>query len=231
MSITYTLRATDGQEYGPVTLEDLQGWARQSRLNADSDLKRSDMDYWAKAGDFTELQGCFPNAPSANAPATVSAAAMASAQPQAYPAAGGFAGATRVEDATTVAQLKSGASWFYWIAGLSLINSIVALTGSDWRFILGLGVTQVLDAFGAGFGGGAKVVTFILDLLVAGLLILFGVFGYKRHLWAFIVGMVLFALDGLIFLFAGDWLGVAFHAFVLFCLFRGMQACRALRST
>jgi hypothetical protein len=231
MSITYTLRAADGQEYGPVTLEDLQSWATQNRLNADSDLKRSDMDYWAKAGDFTELKGCFPAAPAASAPTTVSAAAMASARPQAYPAVGGFTGATPVEDASMVAQLKSGASWFYWIAGLSLINSLVALTGNDWHFILGLGITRVLDAIGAEFGGGGKIVTFILDLLVAGLLILFGVFGYKRHLWAFIVGIVLFALDSLFFVVASEWLGVAFHAFVLFCLFRGMQACRALRQS
>jgi hypothetical protein len=59
---------------------------------------------------------------------------------------------------------------------------------------------------------------------------LFGVLGSKRHLWTFIVGMVLLALDGLLFLFAHDWIGVGFHVYVLYCLFRGMQACRALRA-
>ena len=39
----------------------------------------------------------------------------------------------------------------------------------------------------------------------------------------------IFALDGVIFLLASDWLGVAFHAFVLYCLFRGFRACRAVR--
>ena len=133
-------------------------------------------------------------------------------------------------DAATVAQLKSGASWFYWIAALSLINSIAAASGSDWRFIVGLGITQVFDGIGAGFEGSGKIVALVLDLLAAGVLVLFGVFGYKRHLWAFIVGMVLFALDTLVFLLVQDWIGVGFHVFVLFCLFRGFQACRVLRN-
>ena len=69
-----------------------------------------------------------------------------------------------------------------------------------------------------------------LDLLSAGAVVLFGVFAHKRHLWAFVVGMVLIALDGLIFLIAQDWLGVGFHVFVLYCLFRGAKACRELNA-
>ena len=62
-----------------------------------------------------------------------------------------------------------------------------------------------------------------LDLLAAAVFILFGVFANKGHRWAFIVGMVLFALDGLIFLLAQDWIGVGFHVFVLYCFFRGLK--------
>ena len=94
--------------------------------------------------------------------------------------------------------MKSGASWFYWIAGLSLINSVAATAGVNWRFIFGLGITQVLDAMGTQFGGAAKIITLALNLVVAGIFILFGVFAHKRHLWAFIVGMVLFAMDTLL---------------------------------
>ena len=125
-------------------------------------------------------------------------------------------------------QLKSGASWFYWIAGLSLINSISAFSGSTWRFIIGLGITQIIDVFGTRLETGGKLVSLALDLCVAGLFILFGVFAHKAHTWAFLVGMVLFALDGLIFLLAQDWLGVGFHALVLYWLFRGFSAARQL---
>ena len=31
------------------------------------------------------------------------------------------------------ARLKGAASWFYWIAGLSLINSIIVAAGGNWR--------------------------------------------------------------------------------------------------
>ena len=51
------------------------------------------------------------------------------------------------------AKLKSrhmgGATWFYWIAALSLINSVVILMGSEWSFIIGLGVTQFVDGVAA----------------------------------------------------------------------------------
>ena len=214
MEHSYTIRAADGQEYGPATLDQLTGWAREGRLNSDSELKRSDMQHWSPAASFTELQSVFAPAVATGAPHVIS--------PNPPPASG---------DPQAVAQLKSGASWFYWIAGLSLINSVAAFLGSDWRFILGLGVTQIIDVVGNEIGGAGKVVTLGLDVAAAGVLILFGVFGSKRHLWAFIVGMVLFTLDGLVFLIAQDWIGIAFHIFVLYCLFRGMQACRSLNAS
>jgi hypothetical protein len=42
--------------------------------------------------------------------------------------------------------------------------------------------------------------------------------------WAFIVGMVLYGLDALLTVLATYWLGVAFHAWVLFSLFVGLTA-------
>lgn len=211
MEPTYTTRGEDGKEYGPATLEQLILWAREGRVQHQHDVKRSDMGHWALAGSLPELQSVFASVPRA---ATVS--------PTANPAAPG--------DPAEAAKLKSGASWFYWIAALSLINSLAALSGSDWRFIVGLGITQIVDGFGEGIGGGGKIVALILNLIVAGLFVLFGVFANKNHVWAFVTGMVLFALDGLIFVLVQDWLGVGFHVFVLFMLFRGMQAGRAMKA-
>ena len=213
MELTYTVRGADGKEYGPVTTEQITGWIREGRVTSQQSVRRSDMDRWAPAQDFVELQ---PLLPSAGATTVAT-----SANPKAVNAS---------PDAASAAQLKSGASWFYWIAGLSLINSISAASGSSWRFIVGLGITQIFDEFGNQMGSAGRWVALVLDLLAAGVFILFGVFAHKAHSWAFIVGMILFALDGLIFLLASDWIGVAFHAFVLYCLFRGFQACRALRA-
>ena len=46
-------------------------------------------------------------------------------------------------------EVMSGASWFWWIAGLSLVNSIMTHSGSDTGFIIGLGFTLVVFNNGA----------------------------------------------------------------------------------
>jgi hypothetical protein len=211
MELTYTIRGADGNEYGPATLAQITNWAHEGRVQSQQEVKRSDMEHWSPAGSFSELQPVFA--------ATTNVASPNPAATAAPPC-----------DPATEAQLKSGASWFYWIAGLSLVNSIVAFTGGDWRFFLGLGITQVFDALGQNIGSAGKAVVLVLDLVAAGTLVFFGVFAHKRHLWAFVVGMVLFALDGLLFLFVQDWIGVGFHVFVLYCLFRGAKACRELNA-
>lgn len=129
-------------------------------------------------------------------------------------------------------QLKAGSGWFFWIAALSLVNSASMLAGSGWGFIIGLGITQVIDAIGVGLaeeiGMAGKIVAFVFDIIAAGVFALFGVFAKKRYSWAFIVGMVLYALDGLIFLLVRDFLSVGFHVFALFCIFGGFKALRKL---
>ena len=42
-------------------------------------------------------------------------------------------------------QGANGANWFYWIAGLSLINSVITLVGGKISFVLGLAVTGITD--------------------------------------------------------------------------------------
>ena len=125
-------------------------------------------------------------------------------------------------------RFQSGADWFFWIAGLSLINSIILLAGSEWGFIVGLGVTRIVDSIGlviaeeVGIAG--KIIAFIFDVIVAGIFVLFGVFARRRHKWAFITGMILYALDGLIFLLVMDILSIGFHIFALFCIYGGFKA-------
>jgi len=125
-------------------------------------------------------------------------------------------------------QFQSGADWFFWIAGLSLINSVILLAGSEWGFIIGLGITQIIDAIGlliaeeVGIAG--KIIAFIFDIVAAGIFVLFGVFARKRHKWAFVTGMVLYAVDGLIFLLVLDVLSIGFHIFALFCIYGGFKA-------
>lgn len=129
--------------------------------------------------------------------------------------------------------MKSGAHWFYWIAALSLITSVIALTGNSWAFLVSLGITQIADGIAIGVAermdtGVVKIVALVFDVIAAGLFALIGYFASKRLAWLFVVGMVIYALDALIFLFAQQWLGIAFHAFALYSIFGGYKACARL---
>jgi hypothetical protein len=125
-------------------------------------------------------------------------------------------------------QFNSSSSWFFWIAGLSVINSLIAVFGGDLRFIFGLGITSGADALSFQSGATAKTISFIFTLLIAGLFVIFGILARKFFHWAFIVGMVIYALDGLLLLVAQDYLGLAFHAFVLYQLSKGVSASKKL---
>ena len=130
------------------------------------------------------------------------------------------------------ARAKSGANWFYWIAVLSLVTSIISLAGGSWGFFISLGVTQLIDGIATGIatelGWGFKVVALVFDLIAAGLFALIGYFANKRYGWVFLAGMVIYALDALVFLLFRHWLGLAFHAFALYSMYGGYKATVAL---
>ena len=134
-------------------------------------------------------------------------------------------------------QLVGGANWFFWIAGLSLLNSVILIAGGNWRFVIGLGITQFVDGFVHALTSEIepqaamvfKVLGFIVALGIAGIFVLFGALARRRHRWSFIVGMVLYALDGFLLLFFQDYLGVGFHLLALFGLYNGLRASNELK--
>ena len=133
--------------------------------------------------------------------------------------------------ASLEAQVVSGGSWFYWVAALSLINSIMLASGSDRSFVIGLGLTQAIDLIAAAIGGTAiRVLGFVVNLGVAGLFASFGYFAVRRRGWAFVVGMIVYLGDGVLYVLVGDWLSVAFHAYVLFSVYSGFSAHRKLKA-
>ena len=136
------------------------------------------------------------------------------------------------------AQFKAGASWFFWIASLSVINSIIFRLGGNLNFIFGLGLTQVIDAIDISIVDNAlypnantvHILSMVLILLIAGLFALFGLLAQKKIKWIYLVGMAFYLLDGLILLMFQDFISAAFHAYVLFGLWRGYKALVALLS-
>jgi hypothetical protein len=140
------------------------------------------------------------------------------------------------EQLTYQRRLKSGASNFYWVAILSIINSLVSIFGGGMYFVVGLGATLLVDALASAVAeelGGSSlvlaigfVITLFLDAIIAG----FGFLAARKYAWAFIIGMVLYALDALLMLVFQEWLGFAFHLLFLFGMWTGYQALRKLKS-
>lgn len=136
------------------------------------------------------------------------------------------------------AQFKSGSGWFFWIAGLSIVNSILLRAGVGIQFIFALGVPQLVDILiqGATEEGGEatsllRLIGFGINLGLCGTFALFGCFARKRITWVYIVGMVVYALDGVVVLLIALLLGVTelyldfgFHVLALFFLFGGLKA-------
>jgi hypothetical protein len=134
-------------------------------------------------------------------------------------------------------QVKSGAGNFYWIAALSIINSLGAVFNLGVSFVIGLGVSQIVDALAMVIAEGipeyaAIIRTFgvVLSIGISALFAVFGYFAAKGHRWAFIIGMVFYALDGLLLFAVQDWFGFGFHLFLLWGLFSGFQSLKKLQA-
>jgi hypothetical protein len=126
--------------------------------------------------------------------------------------------------------VRAGANWFIWIAGLSLVNTVLFLAGSHWNFFLGLAATQVADEFGKVVitGTTGTVISLAIDVVIAAIFVGLALMARNSALWAFIVGMALIVLDALLLLLVQDWAAIAFHALALFFIVRGFQAARQL---
>ncbi len=130
---------------------------------------------------------------------------------------------------------RSGASWFFWIAGLSLVNTAMAFSGEDRAFLVGLSVTQVVDAFAKVFveQGWPKSVHYVaigFDVLVAGAFAGAAVLARRKVLWVFATAIVLYVLDALLCIPFEVWPSLAFHGLALFYLVSGFTALRKLRA-
>jgi hypothetical protein len=131
---------------------------------------------------------------------------------------------------------KVGANNFYWIAGLSVVNSLISTFGGGVTFVIGLGLTQVVDALAFVFAEqmpeGALIfrgIGLVLSILISAIFAFFGLFAGKMQRWAFITGMALYGLDALILLYFQDWIGFFFHLYFLWGLWNGLQALNQLQ--
>jgi hypothetical protein len=118
--------------------------------------------------------------------------------------------------------VASAARWFWWIAGLSLVNSVLIHGGSQTSFLVGLGFTMIADVAFQSF----KAAAFVIDAVAILFFFLMGRYALRGHVWAFILGGVIYTFDALIFLYFQDFMPLGFHAFALFYIGKGALTLR-----
>jgi hypothetical protein len=128
-------------------------------------------------------------------------------------------------------KLETGANWFYWVAGLSAVNSVLMHVGADWTFIVGLATTLIVDGIAAGVRQNDPALTpitigiaVVINAVILGLVALTGWLSSQGWRSVMAVGMGLYLLDGIIFLMFGDFLSAGFHGFALWNMWNGFSA-------
>src|SRR5437879_11102144 len=104
------------------------------------------------------------------------------------PPTGGSPSPVVIEQKLRAEQIvKNGAGWFLAIAGLSILNSVLTMSGASFHFIFGLGTTEIVDAIGRQAGTTGSALSLVVNLFIAGVLLLFWNFARRGERWAFLV--------------------------------------------
>ncbi len=131
---------------------------------------------------------------------------------------------------------KNAGSQFYWIAALSLINSLALFFGGNFHFVAGLGLTQLIDGIAFYIGkkspdinGVVVGVGLFLDLGILAMIALFGYLATRGYIWPVVTGMILYGLDALLVLSFKDIVGFGFHLFFLWQIWAALKVLRYYR--
>lgn len=130
------------------------------------------------------------------------------------------------EKLNLIAQRDSGASWFTTIGIFAVINYLLIIGNVNLNFIFSLGITSLVTyvASGVDTGGIGQGIALVFTLLGCAGAFFFARFAKQGYTWAFVAGMVLYGLDGLLWVVLQDWVEVAAHGFALYCMFLGLRA-------
>lgn len=123
--------------------------------------------------------------------------------------------------------VRSGARWFWWIAGMSLLNAVLLLSGSHTNFVIGLAMTSFA---GAMFADQLPIAVTLIAITV-GFYFFMGLQAQRGKAWAFYAGLTVYAVDALIYARLEDWMPVGFHLLAGFFIAKGLMRLRELAGT
>lgn len=128
----------------------------------------------------------------------------------------------------------AGANWFFWLAALSAVNSLLIYFFQVWNTPFAFGITQWIDGTAGpltseGWRPPLQATGLVINLLIAAGFAGFGLLARKAHDVAFLAGIFLYVVDALLSLGLKDFFGFSFHFVGFFFLFRGLLASRHVR--
>jgi len=162
--------------------------------------------------------------PPRSAVVDVAPAAASDRAPAEQPVLAALAGGpdqTALKRVALVRRVRSGGRWFYWIAGFSAVNFVFFFMGSSTGFAL-QGILEDVAGPSLAWTAHVAVIAFFAFL---------GVRATAGAQWAFVLGGLVYTIDGLILLLVGDWIGIVVHAIALFAIVSAIISLRQLRST
>ena len=118
-----------------------------------------------------------------------------------------------------VEEVRQAAYWFFGIAALSIINSFILSKGHF--FVLGLALSQLIDGAVFELTGEQNL---LFSFLPAIAFVILGIVGMRLQRWAFIAGILVYAVDGLIYFLFQEWVAGGIHVFILYKLYQGFRS-------
>ena len=131
----------------------------------------------------------------------------------------------------TRTSIAHGANWFFWIAILSVVNTLIVFYYNLPNMPIALGITQWLDGTPGFSRTGVAMTTswLVTDLLIAGVVAIFGLLARKGSDVAFVVGIFLYVVDAMLAVGLRDFFALGVHLVAIFFLFKGLLASRHIR--
>ncbi len=128
----------------------------------------------------------------------------------------------------------AGANWFFWLAALSVVNSLTVYFIGIRNTPFAFGVTQWVDGTNGpmtaeGWAPPLHLSWLIIDILVAAGFAGFGYLARRGSDLAFLLGIFLYVVDAILSIGLRDFFGFSFHLVGFFFLFRGLLASRHVR--
>lgn len=129
---------------------------------------------------------------------------------------------------------RNGANWFYWLAALSVINTLGNYLLGFGNTPFGFGFTQWIDgstgpltsqSLTPQLATGAMIVNLLVALGFAG----FGYLARRGNDSAWVIGLLFYVVDAMFSIGLRDFFGFSFHLVGFFFLFRGLLASRHVR--